>query len=357
MVWPVARTFLEAAGTAEGVDLAALVRLVRLRRLLRVLSRLALTALFVWFAVLIGALASTSEESATYNWFNDHGNRGFVIILVILALDLALLLAVGAIRPSGRAAARLVPLVRGVPDPVDAASGRSNARRLLDLGSRHGRVRPAGRTRTGTGVLVLVLIGFAAVTAYTAAEIHPTYRASHGHGGAIVTIGKDSHITRRVVDSGDDGPSYTYYISSPLGDVKAEGDGKPGDGTRFTVVRVNGTLRAVHVGGHSWVTDLVIAITGFVLGALVLGALVRRFGTRMRDTRLVPLDVTLGVLAKGGRAAVRPGADGTRIVLRADPIGSADPRAVVAAQHRTSLLLNGAVLALLTLSGLVTAYA
>jgi hypothetical protein len=359
-----------AALDADAVDLHRLVRLTRLQRLARAVSRLALAALPIWLAVLVIALASTDEDGTTWNWFNDHGNRGFVIVLAVLAADLILWFVLRLATPAGRAAARFVPLLRRVPEPLALRSSPPVARgagarrratqeaRLLDLGSRRRRAPHPDRTRAGSVMLVLTLLGFVAIAVYTAAEVRPTYRASHGRGGPVVTLGKDSRIVRREVDTGQDGPTtYNYYISSPRGVALVEGDGKPRDGTRLAVVRLNGRLRAVHVGGHSWVTDLVLAILSSVSAALMLVWIVYRAATSLGDERVIPLPVTVAALGAGESTSVRPGSSGNAIVLTVDAGTSRDAGDVVSRQRRITAALAAGILVVLALVGLLTAYA
>jgi len=359
---------LEAPGPArdEPVDVHRLVRRVRLQRLLRGVSRLAVVALIGWFFVLGIGQGSTHEGTATYQWFDDHGNRGFAVILVVLGVDLVLWVASRLFR-TGRAAARFVPLIRRVPEAVevDARAGSTKrvpiaaakGRRLIELGNRRVRIPPADRSRTATVVIVGLLLGSVWLAAYTGTEVGPKYRASHGHNGPVVTIGKDSHISRRVTNSSDDGPQYDYYITSPIGEALAEGDGKPQDGTRFSVTRLNGSLRAVHVGGHSWVTDLVLAIVGALGAALTLGSLVYRIATWKRDPRRVPLADTVARLSAGTPTAVRAGEGKYAVRLTAARLGARDPGDVVQSQRWTSAALAVGALLVLTLAGVVTAFA
>jgi len=359
-----------AALDADAVDVHGLVRLIRLQRLARAVSRLAVAALPTWLVVLAIGQDSTDEDGAAWNWFNDHGNRGFLVALAILAADLTLWFVLRLSGPAGRAAARFVPLVRRVPEPLEvrssaAAARGAGARRpaqqkatLLDLGNRRRRrLRHPDRTRGGSIVIVLTLLGFIAIAAYTAAEVRPTYRASHGQGGPVVTLGEDSHIARRVANGNDTGSRYDYYITSPRGVAIVEGDGTPRDGTRFVVTELNGSLRAVHLGGHSWVTDLVVAILASVLAILTLAWLIYRAATSKRDGRVIPLAVTAAALAAGEPTSVRPGNDGTAIALTAEASTSHDAGAVVSRQRRISAALAVGILVALALIGIVTAYA
>ena len=343
----------------QPVELLRLVALVRARRIARLGTRLAVLALPSWLVVLAIGLASNTEESAAWNWFNDHGNRGFVVVLVVLALNLLVAVGVRFAGDAGAHAARFVPMVRRLPDPVIHDSGSRAGTRLLDLGGRRNRMPPG--SRAAVLVLCLVLAAFTALGLLAGNKIHAQYRASHGSGGPVVTLGKDSHITRRTTDFNENtrtGNQYTYYISSPRGEASVEGNGKPGPGTKLTIIRADGGLRAVHVGGYSWVTSLVITVLCALLGCLTLFLLVRRLRAWAPDKRVVPLAGTLERLGAGRPVTVQP-------VPRRRPESAAHPVPLaLTTTERTSdgirrgaLLAGSGVLALQLLGGMVAAFA
>jgi hypothetical protein len=232
-------------GTDQYVNGLRLLRLVRLRRELRALWQLAILAGPLWFGLIIWVQAATPDDSDAWNRADADAVPGFIVIgcaFVVGLLGMILLRLVTGV--TGRVAAALVPMASKGAEPMiegdaDALSGlmsRLRKKRFFSIG------------------LALLFLLFTAVGVVAVVNVVPAYQANQGHGGTVVTIGKDATISG-YTDSGTGRYSSRhrdYFLSTPDGKAIAE-DSKPVDGQRWTVVDNSaGNDEAYLVGGHDY---------------------------------------------------------------------------------------------------------
>lgn len=343
------------AMSAYDIDALRLLRLTHLRRLLRTLCAMELFALPLWAAYSLIMEAIYDRSSEQFWRIDAETGPGFLVILIAFGVTGLLLLGSRWLGPAGRAATRFVPMigkaaVPRVPDGVEP--GRAVVARL--------RRHPFFRSW-----LLGVVLFSAVLTVVGASGGWPAWQANHGRGGQVVTMGKQASIaySERVVPLRHR-PYRQYFLGTPRGTAVAETYGKPSHGEQWTVTRdVLGNLRAYRVGGHDYLTMLLILAIGllfFVAGVGTQFEVIRRERRRRRSAGAPDLAVDVAGLAGGERPELLAGK--TEIgVLGLKPHAGRAPSSLLLRRRLTSgttgVLVAGGLVALLVVQqvGLLTA--
>jgi hypothetical protein len=172
------------------------------------------------------------------------------------------------------------------------------------------------RAFVGLGVLTAILV-FTGLLVGIAVNIWPTYEASHGRGGPVVTIGVDATVTSFVASvSGHGGGGTRYRLHTPYGVVDAEGN-TPHDGQRWTIAHdpLGGDDSAYLVGGHAYLLETFLGLVVLVLDAAIvlyayLGIAAERRRRRRGGSQSTLAD-SLSRLAAGARSTLTIGTERT----------------------------------------------
>lgn len=310
------------------MDALRLLRLVHLRRELKLLCLVAIAALPVWGAFTLIAENVLSRSSQTFWSLDAKIGPGFAVILLVLLGAFLLLVASRLAGRTGAAAARLSPIFGGGPEPtlVDASPDAATA-----LAPLIGKLRRKPLVRGGAVVLfatVGLMIGLVVW------NIGPAWQANHGHGGTVVTVGKDASVDGYSIGSHG---HRDYYLSTPDGRVLAE-DSQPKTGQRWTVIHnATGDDEAYKVGGHDY---LLLALIILVLGFLEVGVVGFAVSSARTERRLragTPGEIADSVRYLGSRdylgnapaVPLRIGAHQT-VALTLRPLGERTAEALLA---------------------------
>ena len=298
-----------AAAESLEVDAMRLLRLVRIRRELKVVCGLAIVALPLWATFTIIAETVLSPSSRTYWSIDAKIGTGFVLIGAVLVVAFVLLLGSRLLGRTGQAAARLSPVFKRGPEPklVDATP---------EMTPLVGQLRRKGLVRLGIVLMFLVVVFVSGATAW---NFWPAWQANHGHGGQVVTIGREATISGYTVGSHG---HRDYFLDTPDGPSIAE-DYKPHDGQRWTVLhRESGNDEAYLVGGHDY---LLVGLIAVVAAAISVGIVVSQVGAARtelaaRAATSGDLAASVAYLGSGHTAQLRIGRPET-LTLTLRPLG------------------------------------
>jgi hypothetical protein len=287
------------------VDARRLMRLVRISREVQFVWRFALFGTLLWATFVIIVERATPEGSPEWNRVDADASPGFIILLVIAGAAFVAHMAVRFDGKTGKAAGLIVPAI-GDPAPIAATAGAENVDGLL----------PALRQKlyVGFGVLAALLVMTALLVA-TVVDTWPAWEGNHGHGGRIVTIGKDATVTTQPAaysGRGGRGPINTLHTSG--GDADAVGD-TPHAGERWTIVSdpLGAAPSAYLIGGHAYLLNVVFGLAFLPLElGLIWYAVYRYRSERRRRNQAghVSLADSYRALDFGGRATVTVGKAG-----------------------------------------------
>jgi hypothetical protein len=253
--------------TGISVNALRLLRVVRLRRELKLLCVAAVLALPLWGAFTLIAETVISRSSRTFWSIDSKIGPGFLVILGVLAAAFLLLAISRFAGHTGREAARLTPIFGRGPEPR-LTGEPAQLRPLLGLLRRKALIPVSG-----LGILAVAGL-LAGVTGW---NFWPAWQGNHGHGGQVVTIGKEATV--RGYEIGSHGHR-DYYLSTPDGKAIAE-DYQPRTGQRWTVQPSDvGNDKAYLVGGHDYILVGLLALAGT---AVSIGVVIWIVGAARRE--------------------------------------------------------------------------
>jgi hypothetical protein len=332
---PMAQGAGDATDAATSLDAWRLLRIVRVRRELKVLCLIALFAVPLWAMVTLVAESVLSRSSDTFWAIDATIGPGFLVILGVLAASFLALIVMGRIGRSGRTAARLAPTVGQAPD-LEIVDGGSPARGL------YGQLRRRGIVRASA---VLMFLVFGIVTVATAWDALPAWRANHGHGGPIVTIGKDATIAYSTVSARG---HRDYFLDTPYGTAIAE-DYTPRDNQRWTVLASDaGNGKAYLVGGYDYVLVAGICLFGFAVCAGIVTHTVRAARAERAARAAIggTLADSVAYLSAGNTLRLRiAGRKPTTVDLTMRPVGPRGAAAWLARRRQIAAVTTVAVIA------------
>jgi hypothetical protein len=288
------------------VDARRLMRLVRISRELRFLWRFALFGTLLWGTFVLTVERSVPENSAQWARVDSDAGPGFIILLVIAGVAFLAQMTVRLAGTTGKVTGLIVPPI-GEAAPITATDGAENVDGLLPALRRNSYV--------GFGVLTALLVVTAILVAIVA-NAWPAWQGNHGHGGHVVTVGRDATVTTQpghYAGRGAVGVINTLHTSS--GEASAIGN-TPHVGQRWTIVSNplgGGADSAYLVGGHAYLLNLFIGLAVLLLEtAIVVYAVSRIRGERRRRRQdgYVSLTDTYRALESGARAALTVGRPG-----------------------------------------------
>ncbi|HVV19727.1 MAG TPA: hypothetical protein VHF06_09845, partial [Pseudonocardiaceae bacterium] len=267
----------------------------RLRRECRTLWHVSLVAAPLWAGLIVWVQAAAPDDSTAWNLADEAVGPGLLVIGALFVVGLLATIVLGlATGIPGKVAAAFVPFAgRGREATVD---GDADAMAGL---------LPRLRRKPWVSVgLVLMFFLFTALGAVVGMNLVPVYQANNGHGGMVVTVGRDA-TPDGYEDSGD---NRDYYLSTPDGRVLAQ-DHRPQNGQQWLVRRDPlGNDEAYLIGGHDYLLVGALLLFAAVADAVLLLSM---FGTIRRERRMrragghVPLAYSVRKLAAGARPVLR----------------------------------------------------